>query len=97
MKGSFDSFHDTGLERYLRETGITDVVVCGLVTSVCVLFSTQSAFARGFRVRLYESGCGDRTREKHDSTIKMYGNYCFEVYNNIDTLFLPHNPALTIG
>jgi nicotinamidase-related amidase len=87
VKGSFDAFHDTNLESYLRETGIDTIVVCGLVTSVCVLFSTQSAFARGFKVLIYEEGCGDRCIERHKSAISLYDNYCFEVYNDCDTIF----------
>ena len=39
---------------------------------VCVLFTCQSAFAAGMRVTLFESACGDRTRERHMQLIDMY-------------------------
>ena len=52
--------------------GVTEVVVAGMLSSVCVLFTLQSAFASGFRVKLYADGCGDRTQERHDTMIAMY-------------------------
>lgn len=87
VKSSFDSFHETNLEQYLRDLGVTDVVICGLLTSCCVLFSAQSAFASGFRVRLYEPACGDRSKQRHEQTLDTYGSYCFEVFDDLDQCF----------
>jgi nicotinamidase-related amidase len=77
-------------QAYLESLGITDVVFCGLLTSVCVLFTMQSAFARGFRVRLYAEGCADRTRARHNAAIAMYDNYCFERCDDLATVFEEH-------
>ena len=79
VKGSFDAFHDTRLDAHLRDLGVGRVVVAGLLTSVCVLFTAQSAFARGYEVTLYEPGCGDRSRERHDAAVRLYGDYVFDV------------------
>lgn len=90
VKSSFDSFHETSLKHYLRELGVTDIIICGLLTSCCVLFTAQSAFASGFRVRLYEPGCGDRSTSRHLQTIETYGSYCFEVFRDLDACFTWH-------
>lgn len=39
----------TGLAGYLRERGITEVVLCGLARDVCVKWSAEDAAAEGFR------------------------------------------------
>lgn len=39
----------TGLAGYLREHGITDVVLCGLARDYCVKWSAEDAVAAGFR------------------------------------------------
>eukprot|EP00947_MAST-08B_sp_MAST-8B-sp1_P000254 g254.t1 len=78
VKGTFDGFRLTGLEQILADLGVEQVVVCGLLTSVCVLFTTQSAFAAGLQVKLYTPGCGDRSLERHRQCLDMYDGYCFE-------------------
>lgn len=42
----------TGLASWLRETGVTDVYLCGLARDVCVLWSAQDAADAGFNVHL---------------------------------------------
>jgi nicotinamidase/pyrazinamidase len=39
----------TGLAGYLRERGVTDVVLCGLARDYCVKWSAEDAVAAGFR------------------------------------------------
>lgn len=41
----------TGLAGYLRERGITHVVVCGLARDYCVKWTAEDAAEAGFRVR----------------------------------------------
>merc|ERR1711988_12516 len=86
-KPAMDAFHNTYLEQQLRSMGIEHVVVCGMLTSVCVLFTCQSAFAAGMRVSLYEDGCADRTVERHQGALSMYNKYIFTVNNDLGTVF----------
>jgi len=51
--------------------------VAGLVTSACILMSTMGAFLRGYHVTVIEDCCGDRTREKHQAIMDIYGGYSF--------------------
>ncbi|MEX0691777.1 MAG: nicotinamidase [Gemmatimonadales bacterium] len=41
----------TGLAGYLKERGVTDVVLCGLARDYCVKWSAEDAAAAGFQVR----------------------------------------------
>jgi len=57
--GFFDNARrrPTGLTAWLRERGVTGVVVCGLATDYCVRATALDAVAEGFAVRLVEEGC----------------------------------------
>ena len=46
------SFQGTQLEEQLRAAGIEHLVVCGMMTHVCVASTVHSAFERGLRVTL---------------------------------------------
>ena len=47
----------TGLAGYLKERGITDVVLCGLATDFCVGFSALDAMTSGFRTSVVLQAC----------------------------------------
>ncbi|MFD8637981.1 isochorismatase family protein, partial [Streptomyces sp. NPDC059656] len=50
VKGVPDAFHGTDLEKTLRELGAgQDLVLAGFMTHMCVAFTAQGAFNRGFR------------------------------------------------
>ncbi|MHA6628667.1 isochorismatase family protein [Pseudonocardia sichuanensis] len=50
VKGFPDAFHATDLEQVLRDLGAgTDLVVAGFMTHMCVTFTAQGAFHRGYR------------------------------------------------
>ena len=60
---SYSTFFDnarkraTGLEAYLREKGVDEVVLMGLATDYCVLYSALDAAALGFRTSVFHDGC----------------------------------------
>lgn len=58
-KQTYDAFLQPDLERHLQRTRKRFLMVAGLVTSVCVLFSAASAAQRGFLVALVEDCCAD--------------------------------------
>jgi nicotinamidase/pyrazinamidase len=47
----------TGLGGYLRERGLTHVVLAGLATDFCVRFSAEDAHALGFHVTVVDDAC----------------------------------------
>lgn len=55
----FENDHKTrtGLEGYLRERGVQDLVMVGLATDFCVRYSAVDAARLGFGVTVLESAC----------------------------------------
>ncbi len=52
-----DRAHETGLRRFLKDQGVTDVCIVGLATDVCVKFTVLDAIGYGFKTRVYRAGC----------------------------------------
>jgi nicotinamidase/pyrazinamidase len=55
----FDNHHlkETGLQAWLRERGVARVVVLGLATDYCVLYTALDAVGLGLSVAVVEDGC----------------------------------------
>ena len=78
-KKSWNSATNTALLEYLNVSGVENVLVCGLITSVCVQHSAFSVFEAGYRTLLVEDCCGDRGMARHKAAIALYGNYMYEI------------------
>jgi nicotinamidase-related amidase len=77
LKKSFDGFSATGLEHELRVRNIRAVLIAGLVTSVCVLFTATSAYVRRFVPIVVSDACADVPAD-HDATLRRYAGLCFQ-------------------
>lgn len=78
-KTSWSSTSDTGLLDTLRKAGIDTVLVCGLITSVCVQHSAFGVFEAGYRTILVTDACADRGKERHNAALALYGDYMYEL------------------
>jgi hypothetical protein len=77
----------TGLLHTLKSGGIDTVLVCGLITSVCVQHSAFGVFEAGYRTILVTDACADRGRERHEAALALYGDYMYEL-RSVDSLKL---------
>jgi nicotinamidase-related amidase len=97
-KTSWSSTSDTALKQVLRANGIDTVLVCGLITSVCVQHSAFGVFEAGYRTLLVTDACADRGRARHEAALALYGGYMYELVTsidlqNVDTGLLPAKPV----
>ena len=68
-KNHVNSFRDTDLFDYLKEHKINKLVVCGMMTHMCVEAAVRAASDYGFDVTLIEDACTTRTLEFEDREI----------------------------
>jgi isochorismate hydrolase len=50
QKSQYDAFHETALEKLLRDKRVSQVIICGVMTHLCCETTARSAFTRGFEV-----------------------------------------------
>ena len=60
-KRGLNAFSNTNLDAVLREKGITNVVIAGVVTSICIDSTGRSAFESGYRVHILSDCTASRT------------------------------------
>ncbi len=80
-KRGLNAFSNTDLDHVLRERGITNVVLAGVVTSVCIDSTGRSAHERGFGVTILSDCTGGRTRYEQE----FYCNEVFPLYADVKT------------
>ena len=76
-KQTFDAFVGTDLEDYLQSNGIKAILIAGLETSVCVLFTANSAYLRKYLPLVVSDACADNEK-RHETAIEMYGDLSFK-------------------
>ena len=76
-KQTFDAFIETDLGEHLKSHGIKTLLIAGLETSVCVLFTANSAYLRNYLPLVVSDACAD-TEERHKNAIEMYGDLSFK-------------------
>lgn len=72
-KRGLDAFSNTELESTLRQKGIRNVIIAGIVTSLCVDSTARRAFELGFKVHILKDCTSGRTAFEQNF-------YCEEVF-----------------
>ncbi len=63
VKHTPDSFYQTNLAELIRSRGITELLVCGMMTHMCVDTTVRAALPYGLPVTLMSDGCATRDLE----------------------------------
>ncbi|WP_419906094.1 cysteine hydrolase family protein [Hoeflea sp.] len=58
LKHRANSFQDTSLKQDLDAAGITDLVICGAMSQMCIDATTRAASDFGYAVTVAEDACG---------------------------------------
>ena len=71
IKPQHSGFFRTDLEEQLKKYAAHRVIVAGLTTDICVLFTAHDAFMRGLKVRVPEDCVAAVKQEYHDQGISF--------------------------
>jgi bifunctional isochorismate lyase/aryl carrier protein len=69
QKAQYDAFYGTRLEDTLRQSGVSQVVIGGVMTHLCCETTARAAFMRGFEVFFLIDGTATYNRSFHQATL----------------------------
>ena len=72
-KPGYGAFHQTDLAQILTSHQITQLLICGVTTEVCVQSTLREAIDRGYECVLVSDACGSAYPDLHDAALKMVG------------------------
>jgi len=88
-KDHVNGFKDTDLLKFLRSHEIKNLVICGMMTHMCVEAATRAAYDFGFECILIGDACATRDLkygsrvikaiDVHDSTLSSLNGYYAKV------------------
>jgi nicotinamidase-related amidase len=70
-KRTWGAFTNTDLEQYLKQAGVTQVVIAGVATSAGVESTARHAHELGLNVALAVDAMTDQSAEAHDRSIRL--------------------------
>ncbi len=83
-KSSSSVFVSTHIDYVLRNLGVSQIVLCGLLTDQCVESAVRDACDLNYLVTLVPDACATYSQERHDNSLKTIAGYCRQV--NTDDL-----------
>ncbi len=75
-KTSSSVFVSTHIDYILRNLGVRQLVICGLLTDQCVESAVRDACDLGYLVTLVTDGCASFTQERHENSLRAIRGYC---------------------
>ena len=78
-KTSSSVFVSTHIDYVLRNLGVRQLVLSGLVTDQCVELAIRDACDLGYLVTLVRDACATYSQERHDNTLRAIKGYCRQV------------------
>ncbi len=83
-KSQYDAFHKTELEEKLKNLGITQVVIAGVLTHLCCETTARGAFMRGFKVFFLVDGTATYYEDFHRATLlNLSHGFAMPVLTNV--------------
>ncbi len=71
LKPLHSGFYSTTLDLVLRELKSRTLIICGLATEACVLFTASDAYIRGFEVIVPGDGCASESPSRHRGALAI--------------------------
>ena len=70
-KRRYSGFYGTDLDLWLRELGVKTVILVGILTNICVMYSSADASQRGYEVVVLKDGTAGLVDEDHQWALKQ--------------------------
>ena len=78
-KRGLNAFSNTQLDEIFKERGITDVIMAGVVVSICIDSTSRAAIENGYKVSVLSDCTSGRTVFEHE----FYCGNIFPLYANV--------------
>lgn len=78
-KSSSSVFVSTNIDYLLRNLGVRQLAVCGLVTDQCVESAIRDACDLGYLVTQITDACLTYSQDRHDNSLRAIRGYCRQV------------------
>lgn len=91
-KTRYSAFEETELDLALRRQGIAAVVLCGVMTNLCVETTARHAFMKDLQPIVVEDACATKRDDYHDASILNLA-YGFAFIERADRLIDKLNTA----
>ncbi len=75
-KTSSSVFISTNIDYVLRNLGVRQLVLCGVVTDQCVESAVRDACDLGYLVTLVPDACATYALDRHDASVRAIKGYC---------------------
>ena len=76
-KRTYDAMDNSKLNSHLKHSGIKEVYLVGVCTSICIMETASSLTKAGYSVNIYKDGVADFDQDKHESALErmkyLYG------------------------
>jgi len=76
-KTSSGVFNSTNIDYLLRNLGVRNLVICGIMTDQCVDMAVRDAADRGYMVAVPADACCAASAERHEAALRAFGGYCW--------------------
>jgi len=78
-KSSSSVFVSTHIDYILRNLGVKQLIICGLITDQCVESAIRDACDLGYLVTQVTDACLTYSQERHDNSLRTINGYCRQV------------------
>lgn len=78
-KTSSSVFISTNIDYVLRNLGVKQVIMSGLLTDQCVDSAVRDACDMGYLVTVVTDACATHTIERHEASLRLNKGYCRQV------------------
>ncbi len=69
-KHGFSSFRGTNLDQELRERGIEELILVGVLSDICILHTSIDAYYKGYDVTVLEDCVATLSEDRHNFALK---------------------------